>query len=335
MTMHTDPSTAPNGVLLAIDGKGGQLANPYEHATDSTWTWLHLSQNSDQARDWITHHSGIPQSEAHALIADHARPRCVQSEQGLLFIGRGVNLDEGSVPEDMKSIRVWIEPKRVITVVRRRMRSAESIAERFETGHPPSSPASVLVQLFAQMIHRIAPIVQEIGEQLDELQYTVIDDDTPTPDITELSRLRLRTVSLHRYLLPLYEASTTLCTSTLLTTHTDNPNSSDEHSVLTDANLTRDQLGRIVEELAAMEAKAAVTRDEMVSQRSEQLNDRVYRLTVLAAVFLPLTVLTGLLGMNVGGIPLASTTNGFIITSLSMLGLMGATILVLKMLKWI
>ncbi len=333
MTILTDPTSAPNRVLLAIDGNGNELPNAYEDAASSDqsinpnkWTWLHLAQNNDEARDWIVHKSGIPQSEAQALIAHHARPRCVQTDAGLLFVGRGINLEAGAVPEDMKSIRVWIEPNRIITVVKRRMRSAELIAEQFNTDHPPSSPASVLVQLFSQMIQHIAPLVQEIGDNLDEIQFTVIDDDVPSPDITELSRIRLRTVSLHRYLLPLYEAATTLCTAQQLTS---------SESALTQATLTRGQLGRIVEELSAIEAKAAVTRDEMVSQRSEQLNSRVYRLTVMAAVFLPLTIFTGLLGMNVGGIPLASTTNGFIITSLIMLMLMGITILILRLIDWI
>lgn len=330
MNMHTDPSSAPHGILLAIDGQGNPLADAYGSVPSQTWTWLHLAQNNNEARDWITNKSGIPQAQAQALIADHARPRCIQSETGLIFVGRGINLDEGSVPEDMKSIRVWIEPNRIITVVKRRMRSAESIAEQFETDTPPTSPASVLVQLFSQMIQRIAPLVQEIGDNLDEIQFTVIDDDIPSPDITELSRIRLRTVSLHRYLLPLYEAAVALCTAPQLTSNTNG-----NGSALTEATLTRDRLGRIVDELSAIEAKAAVTRDEMVSQRSEQLNNRVYRLTVMAAIFLPLTVFTGMLGMNVGGIPLSSSTAGFLVTTLIMLLCMGITIVVLRLIRWI
>lgn len=333
MSIHSDPTSAPNGVLLAIDGNGNELPNAYEDAASSdqsanpnTWTWLHLAQNNDEARDWIVHKSGIPQSEAQALIAPHARPRCIQTETGLLFVGRGINLDAGAVPEDMKSIRVWIEPNRIITVVKRRMRSAELIAEQFNTDHPPTSPASVLVQLFSQMIQHIAPLVQEIGDHLDEIQFSVIDDDIPSPELTELSRIRLRTVSLHRYLIPLYDAATSLCNARQLTS---------SESARTQATLTRDQLGRIVEELSAIEAKAAVTRDEMVSQRSEQLNHRVYRLTVLAAIFLPLTVFTGMLGMNVGGVPLSGSTAGFLVTTLIMLACMGITIVVLRLIRWI
>ncbi|HCT43667.1 MAG TPA: zinc transporter ZntB, partial [Phycisphaerales bacterium] len=102
-----------------------------------------------------------------------------------------------------------------------------------------------------------------------------------------------------------------------------------------EVQVTRDQLARIVEELAAIESRAAVTRDEIVSQRADQLNQRVYVLTVLAGVCLPLSVLTGMLGMNVGGIPLAASTSGFLITTLSMLTLSAVTLGVLRMIKWI
>ena len=326
MPMHTDPSTAPNGVMYAIDGHGNELTDAYTHAGGDTWIWLHLSQSTPESQDWILNESGIPEPEAQALIAKHARPRCVQSEHGLLFIGRGINLDEGSMPEDMKSIRVWIEKDRIITVVKRRMRVVESIAGHFTNGNRPESPAGVLVELFAQMTQRIAPFVQDLGDRLDEMHVNVIDDDVETTSLPELSPIRLRTVSMHRYLLPLYDAAVSLCNA---------PQLMESKSVLAQASLTKDQLARIIDELAAIEAKAAVTRDEMVSQRDETLNQRVYTLTVLAVIFLPLTVLTGLLGMNVGGIPLMNSNAGFLITSLILGVIMILTILMLRKIGWI
>lgn len=326
MQLISDPQLAHNGVLFAIDGEGRDLADPYAAHELSGWAWRHLAQTNAQARDWVLNKSGIPIGEAKAMMADHARPRCVQTEQGLLFIGRSVNLDPASVPEDVKSIRVWIDQGGIVTVVKRRMRSAETIAQRFGTAETPQSPADVLVQLFAQMIQFIAPVVQELGDQLDDIQDTVIDDNAPTAQISDLSPLRLRAVSLHRYLAPMYDAAITLCNAPQLTS---------SKALKGEASLIKDQLGRIVEELSAIDGRAAVTRDEIISQRSDQLNQRVYVLTVLAGVCLPLTVLTGMLGMNVGGVPLAQSAAGFWLTTLSMLTLAGLTLGVLRLIKWI
>lgn len=326
MAIHTEPSSAPSGVMYAVDGNGNELADAFAPASGGSWTWLHLSQSAPETQDWILNHSGIPEPEAQALIAEHARPRCTQTDTGLLFIGRGINLDEGSLPEDMKSIRVWIEKDRIITVIKRRMRSVEAIAERFTGSDRPESPAAVLVSLFAQMTQRIAPFVQDLGDRLDVMHISVIDDSIPSTNLPELSPIRLRTVSMHRYLVPLHEAAVSLCRAEQLT---------DSKAVLAQASLTKDQLARMLDELSAIEAKAAVTRDEMVSQRDEQLNGRVYNLTVLAAIFLPLTVLTGLLGMNVGGIPLMDNNYGFLWSTAALAAIMTFTILLLRKIHWI
>jgi len=325
--MVTDPIQAPRGVLFAVDNRGNEIEDCYTHSVpDGGWSWLHLTPKNPDAKDWILNGSGIPITEAKSLVADLPRPRCSQTEHGLLFIGRGVNLDPTSVPEDMKSICVWLEPNRIITVVRRRFRVAEKTAARFATDDPPRSPSEVLVQLFAQMTELLSPVVKELGEQVDEIRDSVIDDNMPSAEISDLSPLRLRAVGLHRYLAPLYEAAITLSSAPQLT---------ESKAVRAEVQITRDQLGRIVDELSAIESRAAVTRDEIVSQRAEQLNQRVYTLTVLAGVCLPLSVLTGMLGMNVGGIPLASSGVGFLITTLSMLTLSGLTLGVLRLIKWI
>lgn len=325
--MLTDPALAPRGVIFAVDNLGNEIEDCYTQSVrDGGWSWLHLTPKNEYARDWILDGSGIPITEARSLVADLPRPRCSQTEQGLLFIGRGVNLDSTSVPEDMKSICVWLEPGRIITVVRRRFRVAERIAEQFKTKHPPRSPSEVLVQLFSQMTELLSPVIKELGEQVDDIRDSVLDDSIPTADISALSPLRLRAVGLHRYLAPLYDAAVAL---------SDAPQLTESRAVKVEVEITRDQLGRIVDELAAIESRAAVTRDEIVSQRADQLNQRVYTLTVLAGVCLPLSVLTGMLGMNVGGIPLASSGSGFLITTLSMLTLSGLTLGVLRLIKWI
>lgn len=316
--------TAPQGVLFALDQKGTALSDPYTRAQEG-WTWLHLSQKSAEARRWIREESGIPELEANALIEETTRPRCVRRASGILFIGRGVNLDPSSTPEDMVTVRAWVERGRIVTVVLRRLRSAEAVADEFETDHPPMSPNAVLSRLIRQMVDRMTPIVDELADKLDEIQTDVIDDDTPTIHASALSPIRLRTVSLHRYLIPFHDAAETLVESS----------SEEHHSVIAELHATRDRLGRVIEDLAAIDARAGVTRDEIVSRRSEELNDRVYVLTILAGVFLPLTVITGLLGMNVGGIPLMDNALGFWITTLTMITLLAFTLGVLRLKRWI
>jgi zinc transporter len=64
-----------------------------------------------------------------------------------------------------------------------------------------------------------------------------------------------------------------------------------------------DRVFRIVEELDAMGERAAIIQDERRTRISERMDKAIYALSIIATIMLPLTFVTGLLGMNVGGIP--------------------------------
>ena len=55
-----------------------------------------------------------------------------------------------------------------------------------------------------------------------------------------------------------------------------------------------------------------VLREEYLGQLAQENNSLMYVLSVVAEIFLPLTFVTGLLGMNVGGLPGLDSPNGFL-----------------------
>lgn len=325
--MHTNPATAPNGVLFAAGSNGTTLGSAYDPITEG-WRWLHLAHASPEAQEFIA--ATTPEPVADALFAQHTRPRCEILPEGVLFIGRGVNLDPETTPDDMVSVRAWLDDTRLITVVMRRLRSAEAIAVTFtntaDTANRPTSPADVLARLLAEMVARMDATVHDVSDELDALQEQVIDDAQSNPTTAQLAPVRLRALTLHRYLVPLLDATERLAQTGRIAKSPD---------CLQDLADTRDRLRRLVEDLSAAESRAAIARDEIVSQASELLNRRVYALTVLAAGFLPLTVLTGALGMNVGGIPLADHTGGFLITSAILAVLIAGALGLLRLIRWI
>jgi zinc transporter len=64
-----------------------------------------------------------------------------------------------------------------------------------------------------------------------------------------------------------------------------------------------DRLTRIVEELDITRERAAIIHDQLVDRRAEEMNRNMMVLSVVTAIFLPLGFLTGLLGINVAGMP--------------------------------
>jgi zinc transporter len=91
---------------------------------------------------------------------------------------------------------------------------------------------------------------------------------------------------------------------------------------------------RYLEDLQALHDRMIVTQEEMTSHQAETLNRRLYALSLVTALFLPLSFLTGLLGINVGGIPLAQSEHGFFYITALLGALSLAVIGLLKVLRW-
>jgi zinc transporter len=61
----------------------------------------------------------------------------------------------------------------------------------------------------------------------------------------------------------------------------------------------------------------------------------MYVLSVVAAIFLPLTFVTGLLGMNVGGLPGVESPRGFLVALVVMVVTSAAMLIYFRFRKWL
>ncbi|MEO1278078.1 MAG: CorA family divalent cation transporter [Planctomycetota bacterium] len=321
-----------SGVLLYVtpDQVERNVHAPIDQllARKAAWRWLHLDHNRPAARDWLRTQRDLPEDIADAMLADRTRPRCSVWQSGLMFIGRGVNLNDSALPEDMVSIRAWLTADRLVTVVLRRVRAAEDVAKSLEAHEPRVSAHSsgeLLLMLLENLIERMTPIVYESGEQLDDVLEQIVEE-SPTADRQELTKLRLRIMTLRRYALPLRDAINQLRDAPAELMPTDLSQAI--------ANLS-DRTTRLYEELEALNARAEVARGEMSSEEAETLNRRLYALAIITAIFLPLSFLTGLLGMNVAGIPFTSQPWAFWVWGIVFAGVLCGQLVALRRLGWL
>jgi zinc transporter len=91
---------------------------------------------------------------------------------------------------------------------------------------------------------------------------------------------------------------------------------------------------RHLEDLDAIRERVAVTQEELQSRLAEQQNVRMYVLSIVAAIFLPLGFLTGLLGINVGGIPGADNPLAFGMFMGFLVLLLAAQLIYFRVKKW-
>jgi zinc transporter len=100
-------------------------------------------------------------------------------------------------------------------------------------------------------------------------------------------------------------------------------------------NETTNLLIRFIEELDSSIERAQIIQQTITNQVSEQLNQRMYVMSVVAALFLPLGFLTGLLGVNVGGIPGTESPYAFSFFVIFLVVITGAIGVYFKNKKWL
>lgn len=290
--------------LVSAEGSAETLnwRNLDETVEDGAWRWLHFHRDGPGTQSWLLDGAVPPNQIAWALMADDTRPRYTEIDgTGLLFL-RGVNLNEGAEPEDMVSLRMSIDTRTVITVGLRRLRSIDDLIADFMAGDAPRTPGLFVERVIRTLRQRAEPVVDELEEviarhELDALRQT----GAPTAEMRNaFTDARQDAVILRRYMVPQAEALRTILRHDPPWLHA--------AEALEDEAASHD---RIVEDLDSVRERAAVLRDEMGARLAERMNETMLALSIVSVVFLPITFVTGLFGMNVAGLPLTEVPWGF------------------------
>jgi len=287
--------------------------------------WVHLDYTSPDAQQWVTRDAGLDEVLSGALLEAETRPRSILNHDGLLLTLRGVNLQPQSDPEDMVAIRLWIEKNRIISTRRRKLLSVGDLRNSLVKGHGPKTPGEFLVDLTERLVERMADVIDQIDDDVDSLQDQVLTMESHQlrPIIAGCRR---QAIGLRRYLGPQREALSKLYTERV--------------KWLEDVDRmhlreTSDRMMRYIEDLDSSRERASVAQEELMSRLSENMEKRMYVLTLVATVFLPLSFLTGLLGINVGGIPGAEDKTAFLMVCLMLSGVAVIQFLIFKIKKWV
>jgi zinc transporter len=224
----------------------------------------------------------------------------------------------------MVSVRIWMDDRRIITTGQRKLLSIDDLRDRIVRGRGPSNPGEFLVHLGELLTERIGDVVEDVEDIVDSLEEEVVSGNYQELRFA-LSSVRRQAVALRRYLAPQREALGRLFS---------------ERSVLLDEPVRMrireltDRMTRFIEDLDAARDRASVTQEELQNRLAELTNRRMYLLTMIAAIFLPLSFLTGLLGINVGGIPGADYSAAFMIVVVLMLLIGAGQWLFFRWRKW-
>ncbi|MCP5374465.1 MAG: zinc transporter ZntB [Hyphomicrobiales bacterium] len=317
-----------------LDGKGGGAEVDWQAV--EAWTpdrgpiWIHLDCTNPATETWLRRDSGLDTFVVDGLLAGETRPRCDGFADGIMVILRGVNLNPGAEPEDMVSLRIWVEEHRVISTRLRRLQAIQDLRDHLAEGRGPVSPAHLVARVAAGLTERMGPAIEELGDLVADLEEQLLAGDEATPNLREvrfkLVDLRRVAITLRRYIAPQRDAVNRLLTLNEPWL---------KERVRGRLRETVDRVTRIIEELDEVRERSAVVQDELLSRQSQRMERVMYILTLVATVMMPLGFITGLLGINVGGIPGAENHWSFLIVCGGLALFAAVEIWLFKKMRWL
>ncbi len=273
----------------------------------------------------------VPEFASHVLCAKDTRPRTLINNDTLLCTVRGMNKNTTSQNTgDMVSVRLYVQENLIVSVHRYELNAIKTVIDSFNNGTGPVSASDFvndfLLAVTDTSIEACAKIDHSIDQFEDQINETEKLQNANNTIYRELNSLKRKIILLRRYLLPQREA--------ILRIQTDKLTWFDDKKAPYIQEIANTYT-RILEDLDTLHGRVSIIYDQIVALTQGNLNNRMYILSIITAIFLPLTFITGLLGINVGGIPGANSVLGFAIVCIILIVFFILQYLILRKLKWL
>lgn len=269
-------------------------------AAEADLVWMHLSTTNEHAQAALSDEAHLPELVVSALTTAETRPRCDKMGHGVLLNLRGLSAEPPDIGDALASVRIYAERGRVYSVTRKSLTATDLVCQDMEEGEI-KDPGDLLAGFATAITETLDPDVGALGDSLDDCESSLDGGD-----IWELRRhvaqVRVKAINYRRFVQPQRAALEKLATL---------PATWLEEDDRLHLSAAADRAARMAEELESIRERAAVTNDALTDLRAEQIDQRSLVLGVMAVIFLPLTFITGLLGMNVEGIPDAKDPKAF------------------------
>lgn len=265
--------------------------------------WLHIDGRDTPKVEWLAKTSGLSSTVFTALTATETRPRSHMMNKGAIINLRGLATSVTDENDRLASIRLWVEKARVISVSFRPIAGMGDVRNIMQTGRI-TDPGDLVVAIASALTRHLDPEVARLGDEMDDLEAHISSGagNSVFKTRSKVTAVRSAAIDYRRFLQPQYQALERLSQSDASWM-----DESDKAHLREGA----DRAARMAEEMEAIRERSALLHEELTDLRAEQIDQRSLVVAVIALVFLPLSFVTGLFGMNVADIPLAETPYAF------------------------
>ena len=263
--------------------------------------WLHFNLSHAQAERWIERHAALPGTFFESLHEGSHSTRIERDDDTLIAVLNDVHFDFAFEPLDVATLWIGVTPRLVITARTQPLRSVDALRTAVRDGRSPRSSAALLEQLMRTQADGLVDIVRGVTQRIDRVEDEMLSGrlDHKRARLGVLRRLLVR---LQRLLAPEPAALFRLLQRPPAWM------AEDDAQELRDAS---EEFSVVLRDMQGLQERIKLLQEEMAAIVQEANRRSLFVLTVVTVLALPINILTGLFGMNVGGIPLADNGHGF------------------------
>lgn len=309
MTEDSEPDMAANGgrrppiITIVFDGKGGvQRLEPDEAVPalgPKGFVLVSGNARAPEFKVWVKRELGDFNGDQ--LTVPSVRSRCTVFDDKAMVVLRVAR--PGADPDDLgrQLLSLWMEKGRIIIASELNIPGFLGISRWQQSHHAPVTPADLVARLGLRAADRLEPLIERLGDSLDDIEERLMIEQNA--DVRgKLSGLRRTLINFRRLIWPQRDVLNTLEIEDL--------------SFFTPRDRARlreaaARSARLGDELQALSERAVLVHEQLLDTRAEQMNRAMLVLAAVTVVMAPLTVVSGVLGMNVAGIPFAENPHAF------------------------
>jgi zinc transporter len=309
-----DYGSDPNGLVCGYLFRPGTGGEPIESAqaaeliaqsagaADGSFIWLHFNLAHAGSEPWLRAHAQPPDDFFESLRESSRSTRIERDGDTLFAVVNDVTFDFAYDATDVATLWLTLRADLVVSARRHPLRAVDRLRADVKRGESMPTPVSLLERLLRDQADELQRIVRTATDRIDDIEDELLLGKQAGYR-TELSRLRRLTVRLQRLLAPEPSALFRMLA---------NP---PPWVGAADAEALRqasEEFAVVLRDIGVLQERIKLLQEEASARVADENNRSLFLLTMVTVIALPINLIAGLLGMNVGGIPLADSPRGFV-----------------------
>jgi zinc transporter len=292
-----DGAAAGPGMPVSADQAAGWIRQP----PAGHFTWLHFNLSNAASERWLRAHAGLADEFYETLHQGSRSTRIEMADDALIAVVNDVLHNFSVDTADISTLWVHVTPHAVISARRKPLESIERLRQAVVQGAAIRSPVELLVHLLRDQADVLVNIVRDAVARVDTSEDQLLAGRL-TRKREDLGALRRVLVRLQRLLAPEPAALFRLLQRPPAWIAADDRQ---------DLRQSTEEFTVVLSDLAALQERIKLLQEEIAARVNEDNNRSLFILTIVTVMALPINLIAGLLGMNVGGMPLAQHPHGF------------------------